>query len=140
MKKTVLLFSVVAAFFVLTTTAHASENIIDSAIEGCKKELTTYCSNVTPGEGRILACMYAHNDKLSGRCEYALYDAAAQLERFVSALSYVINECEDDLKQYCASVEAGEGRLAECLLVKNKDKISKRCNQAMKDVDLKYEK
>ena len=34
MKKTVLLFSVVAAFFVLTATAHASENIIDSAIEG----------------------------------------------------------------------------------------------------------
>jgi hypothetical protein len=140
MKKTVLMFIVVAAFFVLTATANASENIIDSAIEGCKKELKTYCSNVTPGEGRILACMYAHNDKLSGRCEYALYDAAAQLERFVSALSYVVNECTEDLKQYCASVEAGEGRLAECLLVKNKDKISKRCNQAMKDVDLKYEK
>ena len=109
-------------------------------MKGCKKELTTYCSNVTPGEGRILACMYAHNDKLSGRCEYALYDAAAQLERFVSALSYVVNECTEDLDKYCASVQAGEGRLAECLLVKNKDKISKRCNQAMKDVDLKYKK
>ena len=39
MKKTVLMFSVVAAFFVLTTTANASDSIIDSAIEGCKKEL-----------------------------------------------------------------------------------------------------
>ena len=140
MKKIVSLLSLVALLFVFTTTAHAGENIIDSAIEGCKEELTTYCSNVTPGEGRILACMYAYGDKLSGRCEYALYDAAAQLERFVSALSYVVNECEDDLDKYCAYVEAGEGRLAECLLVRNKDKISERCNQAIKDVDLKYEK
>jgi hypothetical protein len=130
----------IAVLVVFTTPAYAVENIIDSAIKGCEKELKTYCSNVTPGEGRILACMYAHNDKISGQCEYALYDAAAQLERFVSALSYVVNECEDDLDKYCASVQAGEGRLAECLLVKNKDKISKRCNQAMKDVDLTYEK
>jgi hypothetical protein len=102
--------------------------------------LKSYCSEVTPGEGLILACLYSHKEKISGRCEYALYDAAAQLERFVAALSYVVNECEDDLKQYCASIQAGEGRPAECLLVKNKDKISKRCSQAVIDVVLKYEK
>jgi len=125
---------------VFAVKAGAIETLVKSVAKGCEKELKTYCSKVTPGEGRILACLYAHGDKISGRCEYALYDAAAQLERFVAALSYVVNECEDDLDKYCASVETGEGRLAECLLVKNKDKISKRCNQAMKDVDLKYKK
>ena len=120
--------------------AGALENLVKSVAKGCEKELKSYCSKVTPGEGRVLACLYAHGDKISGRCEYALYDAAAQLERFVAALSYVVNECEDDLKEYCASVQAGKGRLAECLLVQNKDKISERCKQAMKDVDLKYEK
>ena len=128
------------SLLVLTGNAGAIESLIKSVATGCEKELKSYCSKVTPGEGRILACLYAHNDKISGRCEYALYDAAAQLERFVAALSYVVNECEDDLQKYCGSVRTGEGRLAECLLVKNKDKISKRCNQAMKDVDLKYEK
>ncbi len=123
-----------------TVNAGALESLVESVATGCEKELKSYCSEVTPGEGRILACLYAHGDKISGQCEYALYDAAAQLERYVAALSYVVNECEDDLKQYCASVQAGEGRLAECLLVKNKDKISKRCSQAMKDVDLTYEK
>jgi hypothetical protein len=128
------------SLLVLTGNAGAIESLIKSVATGCEKELKSYCSKVTPGEGRILACLYAHNDKISGRCEYALYDAAAQLERFVAALSYVVNECEDDLQKYCGSVRAGEGRLAECLLVKNKDKISKRCNQAMKDVDLTYKK
>jgi hypothetical protein len=128
------------AFLMITSNASAIENLIKSVATGCEKELTSYCSKVTPGEGRILACLYAHNDKISGKCEYALYDAAAQLERFVATLSYVVNECEDDLQKYCGSVRAGQGRLAECLLVNNKDKISERCNQAIKDVDLKYEK
>ena len=136
--KTVLLS--LLALLIFTGNAVAIESVIKSVATGCEKELRSYCSKVTPGEGRVLACLYAHNDRISGRCEYALYDAAAQLERFVSALSYVVNECEDDLQKYCGSVRAGQGRLAECLLEKNKDKISKRCNQAIKDVDLKYEK
>ncbi len=128
------------AMFIFTGNAVAIESVIKSVATGCEKELKSYCANVKPGEGRVLACLYAHNDRISGRCEYALYDAAAQLERFVAALSYVVNECEDDLQKYCAAVRAGEGRLAECLLEKNKDKISDRCGQAVKDVGLKYEK
>ncbi len=140
MKQLITVILSLLALLVITSNAGAIESLIKSVATGCEKELKTYCSKVTPGEGRILACLYAHGDKISGRCEYALYDAAAQLERFVSALSYVVNECEDDLEKYCGSVQAGEGRLAECLLVKNKDKITERCNQAIKDVDLKYEK
>mgnify|MGYP006267428059 CR=1 FL=1 len=56
--------------------------------DGCKTEIETYCREVTPGELRILACLYAYSDKLSNRCEYALYDAASQLQRAVDALAY----------------------------------------------------
>ena len=71
------LYSLIAMFVLLSAPVHATDSIIESVARGCEKELTSYCSNVTPGEGRILACMYAHEDKLSGMCEYALYDAAA---------------------------------------------------------------
>jgi hypothetical protein len=80
--------------------------LVESVAKGCEKELNSYCSKVTPGEGRISACLYAHGDKISGQCEYALYDAAVQLERFVAALTYVTNECEDDLKQYCTAARS----------------------------------
>ena len=121
-------------FFV--TTAMAQQSVIDTVANGCKAELEKYCANVTPGEGRVLACLYAYGDKLSGRCEYALYDAAVQLERAVAALSYTVNECSADLKKYCANVEAGEGRLLECLQ-KNDAQVSNRCKQARKDVGMK---
>ncbi len=116
--------------------ASAQQNIIETVATGCETELKTYCSGVTPGEGRILSCLYAYGDKLSGQCEFALYDAAAQLERFVAALSYVANECDADIDKYCANVQMGEGRILSCLEAQG-TKIQKRCTQALEDVGLK---
>ena len=128
-------FAFITALFTFSVPASAVEDIVESVATGCEKELSSFCKDVTPGEGRILACLFAHSDKLSGRCEYAVYDAAAQLERAVSALTYVANECDEDIDKICAKVEAGEGRILTCLK-KNESKVTKRCNQAMKDIDL----
>jgi hypothetical protein len=136
MKKRVVLLAVVAMFFVSVASSWAADNVIDTVANGCEKELTTYCKDVTPGEGRVLACLFAFSDKLTGQCEYALYDAAVQLERFVAALSYVANECDADLDKFCADVAVGEGRLLNCL-DENASKISERCTQALKDVSAK---
>ena len=131
-----LVLSIVFAFFI--APAGAVEDLVESVRTGCEKELTTHCAKVKPGEGRVLACLYAHGDKLSGGCEYALYDAAAQLERFISTLTYLANECEADLDKHCAKVAMGEGRLARCLL-DNKDKLSARCGRAVDVTELKVE-
>ena len=136
MRKRVILLAVVAMFFLSISAALAADNVIETVDKGCKKELTSYCKDVTPGEGRILACLYAHSDKLTGQCEYALYDAAAQLERFVAALTYLANECDADLEKFCAEVAVGEGRVLKCL-DENSSKISARCTQALKDVSAK---
>ena len=133
MRKRVVLLAAVAMFFVSISVGWAADNIIETVAKGCEKELTSYCKDVTPGEGRILACLYAHSDKLTGQCEYALYDAAAQLERFVAALSYVANECDADLERFCADIAVGEGRVLKCL-DENSSKINERCSQALKDV------
>jgi hypothetical protein len=132
------LLSVVVLVLVFTVPVFALETAINNAIESCKKELKTYCKDVKPGDGRILACMYAHSDKISSRCEYALYDASVQLERAVSAITYVATECKTDLKSICSAVAPGKGRLATCLL-ENKKKLSTRCSQAVDDVNLQVE-
>ena len=136
MKKRFFLLVIVAIFFVSNSSVWAADKIVETVAKGCEKELTSYCKDVTPGEGRILACLYAHSDKLTGQCEYALYDAAVQLERFVAALTYVANECDGDIDKFCANVAIGEGRILKCL-DDNADKISERCTQALKDVGAK---
>ncbi len=136
MTRTVVLGLSFFLFLFVGITHAADRGPADTVLEGCKKELESYCKNVTPGEGRVLACLYAYEDKLSPRCEYSLYDASVQLERAVTAVTYVANECRDDLNKYCSGVQPGEGRLLTCL-DKNKGKISKRCNEALKDVGAK---
>ena len=136
MKRNLICFVSVGMVLLWTVYASAQQNLADIVEKGCNTEIKKYCASVTPGEGRVLACLYAYSDKLSGKCEYALYDAAAQLERAVAALTYVANECEDDLDKYCEGVVAGEGRLLKCI-EKHGDKISKRCRDAIEDVGLK---
>lgn len=109
---------------------------LDTFTEGCKQELSTFCKDVKPGEGRIIACLYAFQDKLTPKCEYAFYDSVSQLDKTLSSLSYAIGECKEDLKANCAEVKPGEGRLLDCLS-KNEEKVSSRCNAALKETGLK---
>ncbi|MCG6905347.1 MAG: cysteine rich repeat-containing protein, partial [Desulfobacteraceae bacterium] len=108
MNRVWLMMAVVALSLGIAGGLGAQESLIETVANGCKTEIETYCKDVTPGEGRILACLYAHQDKLSGKCEYALYDASARLERAVAALTYLANECAADLAEHCSGVEAGE--------------------------------
>lgn len=123
------------ALFALTGLSGSviAQGIVETVEKGCATEIESFCSQVSPGEGRMLACFYAHEDKLSGQCQYALYSASAQLDQAVSALNYVATQCEDDLMKHCASVQIGEGRVLECLRA-NADSVSPACTQAVNDV------
>ena len=112
------------------------ETLLDSVAKGCEQELTTYCKDVTYGSGRIFACLYAYGDKLSNKCEFALYDVSIQLERAITAVSFAIEECADDLDTHCSDVAVGEGRLIECL-EKHEQEVSARCKEAFEQVGLK---
>ena len=136
MKRTRIFLVALAVLLLGIAGVNAEQGLVETVANGCKMEIEKYCSQVTPGQGRILACLYAHEDKLSAKCEYALYDAAVQLERAVAALSYVANECNADLEKYCESIEPGKGRLLDCL-DKHDKQVSKRCKQAIKDVGLR---
>jgi len=135
MKKKVFVL-VLGMVVVFGTQVLAADKLVESVTNGCKKELETYCKDVTPGEGRVLACLYSREDKLSGKCEFALYDAAVQLERALTALAYVANECRGDLQKFCSDIKPGQGRLLACM-DKNEMQLSGRCKVAMKDVGLK---
>lgn len=137
MKRTLITVAVLAVFLMIGASAMAEQNdLVKIVADGCKVELDKYCAMVTPGEGRVLACLFAYQDKLSNKCEFALYDAAVQLERAVAALTYVANECDNDLEKFCSDVPPGEGRLKDCI-DKNIANVSDRCKSAMKDVGMK---
>jgi Cysteine rich repeat len=136
MKRMMVVFLGLVILSLGISNANAQQDLVETVAKGCEMEIEKYCAEVTPGEGRGLACLYAYGDKLSSKCEYALYDAAVQLERAVAALSYVANECDADLEKYCKTIAPGEGRLLECIEKHDKE-VSARCKKAIKDVGLK---
>ena len=128
--KKITLTLIMSASFLFALPASAQDSLIEAVAMACETELTNYCGQVTPGEGRLLHCMAAHEDKLSGQCEYALYQAATILEQMGAALSYLINSCAADAETYCSAVAMGEGRLLACL-EENVANVSNTCKTAV---------
>ena len=136
MRKLVISSFVVASLLLVTGRARAEDSLVEGIKKACHKELTTFCKGVQPGEGRVLACLYAFQDRVSGKCEYAIYDAAAQLEQAATALKFAAAECKDDLLKYCGNVEVGNGRVKACL-DKTEKSLSEKCKDALKQTGIR---
>ena len=116
-------------FFTFLTPGTAQESIAEMVLNSCKPELVNYCSKATPGRGRIVACLYAHSNKLSNQCSLSIEIGVVQLNMILSAVSHVIDQCEADLDKHCGDVEIGGGKMYQCMS-KNKDNLKPQCKAA----------
>jgi hypothetical protein len=128
-KLSVMLGTVALAF---AAQASAQDTLLEYVVDACESDLQQYCSQVTPGNGRLLHCVAAHEDKLSGRCEYALYQAASLLEELTVAIEYFAESCATEITTLCSDVEAGEGRILACLEENSAD-VGATCKAAIED-------
>jgi hypothetical protein len=131
MKRTGISVIVLVLVGLLSGPAVAQQDLVESISRDCRNEIARFCGNVSPGRSRMLACLYAHSDKLTAVCGLALVDAAPELDRSVANLASVARGCGGDLRAYCSRVSPGEGRMLNCLN-KNADKVSAGCKEAVK--------
>ena len=125
------LLTAAAAALMLLNAPSATQ--AQDVLKACEADIKTYCSQVTLGDGRLLACMYAHEDKISPECEVAIADAADQLDWFLSSVREALETCAPDIQKHCADVEAGQGRIYACLRIK-KDQIGDDCKGVVANV------
>jgi hypothetical protein len=131
MKKSIF-WTTCASLLLIASQASAQDAIIEKLLNACEADINTYCDQVTPGEGRMLHCAAAHEDKISDQCSYALYQAATLMEQMAAAIVYVGNQCAADIEKHCSGVAMGEGRILMCL-EENAADVSDTCKQAMVD-------
>ena len=96
----------------------------------CGEDVKKFCSTVTPGEGRILYCMQAHEDKISDGCASVLDEVVFQAETTADHLREAVNACRGDIDKFCANTSPGQGRIAACLAA-NRTSVSKSCVEAV---------
>jgi outer membrane protein OmpA-like peptidoglycan-associated protein len=103
---------------------------IEVFMEGCRADIDTYCDQVTPGEQRLLACIYAHEDKVSDKCKGNVRDALLLVKADIAQANFVGRLCGSDILAHCGDVEPGDGRVEACLADKGAD-LSQTCRQAL---------
>jgi hypothetical protein len=100
----------------------------------CAKDIKKYCSNVTPGEGRMIYCMQAYEDKISPKCVFELEEAATSVLTTADALKDAVIACKAEITGVCGKIQPGQGRIAACLL-ENKSTNSSGCAEAIKKIE-----
>ena len=103
---------------------------IDVFMKGCRSDLDTYCKDVTPGEQRLLACVYAHDDKVSDGCKQSTTDALLLVKTDIAQANFIGKLCGSDILTYCGDVEPGDGRIKACLMEK-RSAVSETCRGAL---------
>ncbi len=100
----------------------------------CAKDIKKYCRNVTPGEGRMVYCMQAYEDKISPKCAFELEDAATSVLSTADALKDTVIACKAEITGVCGKIQPGQGRIAACLLA-NKSTASAGCAEAIRKIE-----
>jgi hypothetical protein len=89
----------------------------------CQDELRSYCNNVTPGQGRLLLCMQAHDDKIGRQCELALLETSRNIGKAVSRLDSFAQACWPDIQVFCSGTG---GSVTQCV-IDNRPSLSPAC-------------
>lgn len=133
MKKNRITMCLALAAMAVGFQAQAQDSLVQHVLDSCEVEIESFCSQVTPGGGRLLHCAAAHEDKLSGRCNYALFQASSALQQIAAAIAHMAEQCMADVQTLCSDVKEGEGRILMCL-EEQADGVSDACKQAVSDV------
>ena len=122
---------------VSTNPAHAQATIPQALVLNCASDIKNFCSNITIGGGRVVACLYAHNDKITGQCTFAMIEASVALNATMASLRHLAKNtsCRSDLRQYCRGIPAGGGRLYRCLR-SNRATLTDGCRSALPKAEM----
>ena len=110
---------------VLAVPADTDGSQKSSAERGaCHQQIKAVCGNVQPGEGRLKQCLEANRDKISPNCQQ-------QMARTHEQHGDKLKACNDDVKRLCPGIEAGGGRLHQCLK-QNEASLTPDCRKVVK--------
>jgi hypothetical protein len=88
----------------------------------CRTEMANFCGSVTPGEGRLILCMQAHEDKISNQCGMALFETTRNIEQAANRVEKMANACWGDIQRLCTD----GGSIGQCVLA-NRASLSPPC-------------
>jgi hypothetical protein len=112
---------------------------VDQLASACRGDLAKYCSKVELGNGRLRACLDAHQNVVSPRCQQTRLTVYASIARRAAAQRDIGQICDADIERLCGTSHA-DAHLVECLLSVAPTAMSPACNQAFTDTGWRTER
>jgi Golgi apparatus protein 1 len=109
---------------------------IKSLEKSCGNDIKKFCRNVTPGQGRILFCMQAYEDKISAKCAFDLREAEANIQTVSAQFQQAAEACRADIAKLCGTTQPGQGRISACLATQTAS-VSPGCAAAVGKLQVK---
>ena len=100
----------------------------------CASDIKKYCRDVTPGEGRMIYCLQAHENKINPKCAFELGETTGSVQATQDLLKDGVLACKAEIAGVCGKIQPGQGRVAACLIA-NKATASKDCIDAIQKVE-----
>jgi hypothetical protein len=113
-------------------TALLLTSIAARADSACMADAQRYCSRIPIGEGRVLTCLQARWNDLSGACQQ-------EIQLIQSRAREIDLACSTDVWQYCRGVAPGADRIRVCLWSRWDD-LSSTCREKAAEVAEKAQK
>ncbi|MEM6460313.1 MAG: cysteine rich repeat-containing protein [Pseudomonadota bacterium] len=138
--KSAVLSFVFALLIALSVSAPARASGLMAA---CAADISSLCSGIKEGRGRISACLYSHENKVSADCkpELSKVTSSRMFERMIPHEIQQKNDtpyeaglreiCASDIKSLCSDVKPGEDRLLACLYGWS-NRVTKACQAEAK--------
>ncbi|MFH0984067.1 MAG: adenylate/guanylate cyclase domain-containing protein [Candidatus Omnitrophota bacterium] len=121
-------------------------------MDSCRENVERYCGDVQPGEGRIIRCLKEHSSSLDPACASTLSQGEnragvgarspsqssgdapqpflGQGENAREKGKDFLSSCDEEVRNYCGSVQHGGGRIVQCLK-ENVSQLSRTCQEAL---------
>ncbi|MGC1779349.1 MAG: cysteine rich repeat-containing protein [Xanthobacteraceae bacterium] len=112
---------------------------IDQLATACRVDLAKYCRNVQLGNGRLRACLDAHQNVASPGCQQTRAMVYASIARRAAAQRDIGKYCDADIERLCGTSHA-DAHLVECLLSVSPAAMSPVCNQTFTDTGWRTER
>ncbi len=112
---------------------------VDQLASACRADLAKYCAKVELGNGRLRACLDAHQNVVSPRCQQTRAMVYASISRRAAAQRDIGRICDADIERLCGTSHA-DAHLVECLLSVAPTAMSPACNQAFTDTGWRTER
>ena len=131
-----LLVVALAALLWSVPSGAQAQEIGEELREACSRDVENFCSQVTRGEGRLVACFYANIDQLSAPCDVAIIETGDKLAAAADKLRTAVTICARDIREHCGSMDPGGGRILSCL-TDNKSALNTGCGKLVSRIEIR---